>query len=186
MTAFHDCKDLIINEVSNALGSIDESQVAEFAEAIMSAKQVFCVGVGRVLISLEAFVKRLNHLGIKAFVVGALDEPAITSEDLLIVGSGSGASAVPVAIARIAKKYNAKIAHVGSNPKGPVAEFTDLMVRIPVKTKLNLEDEIESRQIMSSLFEQSLYLFCDCVCLMIAREKKIDIPSLWRLHANLE
>lgn len=60
------------------------------------------------------------------------------------------------------------------------------MVRIPVRTKNYLEDEIDSVQPMTSLFEQSLLLFGDVVAKMIIDERQIDMKSLWRYHANLE
>ena len=119
-------------------------------------------------------------------MVEALNEPAITRRDLLIVGSGSGSSVIPVAIARVAQQYEPTIIHIGSNSEGLIAEFSDFMVRIPVKTKLNKDDEIKSKQIMSSLFEQSLYILCDVVCLMIAKRLNTNIEKLWKFHANLE
>lgn len=60
------------------------------------------------------------------------------------------------------------------------------MVRIPVQTKLYLEDEISSNQPMSSLFEQSLLLLGDIVAKMIVERKQINLKSLWQYHANLE
>jgi len=67
-----------------------------------------------------------------------------------------------------------------------MGEFTDLFIRIPVQTKLNLPGEIPSIQPMTSLFEQSLLILGDTIALMIVEEKKIDMHSLWQLHANLE
>ena len=63
---------------------------------------------------------------------------------------------------------------------------TDIFVRIPVSTKLNLPNEVPSVQPMTSLFEQSLLLLGDTLALMIIREKNIDMKSLWQYHANLE
>ena len=79
-----------------------------------------------------------------------------------------------------------KIIHIGSNPHSSLAPITDLMVRIPVQTKLYLEDEISSNQPMSSLFEQSLLLLGDIVAKMIVERKQINLKSLWQYHANLE
>lgn len=186
MLSFKESYTLVIEEIDRALAAVDEAQVDEFVKALVDAEKVFVIGVGRVMLSLQAMAKRFNHLGIRTFCVGDINEPAITENDLLIVGSGSGESAVPVAIARIAKKHNAKIAHIGSNPNSSLKPLTDIFVRVPVKTKLNLEDEIDSSQIMSSLFEQSLYVLADAVALCIVRRGNLDVKSLWRLHANLE
>ena len=184
---FTQAKQTVLSELQGVFDTVDEKQVVELTEMICSAEKVFVVGVGRVLLMLQAFTKRLNHLGIEANFVGAIDEPAITDKDLLIVGSGSGESAVPVAIVKIAKKYNAKIAHIGSNANSSMIPYEDLFVRIPCSTKLDLPDEIKSNQVMSSLFEQSLLLLGDMIALLIVDKEGItDLHSLWRKHANLE
>jgi len=183
---FEEKYTLILSEIKNAISAVDAQQTEMLTERLLKADKVFLIGVGRVLISLQAFCKRLNHLGIQAFCVGDFNEPAITENSLLVVGSGSGETAIPLNIARIAKKYGAAVAHIGSNANSSLKEYTDLMVRIPVRTKLNLEDETDSRQIMSSLFEQSLYILCDSICLMISDKKNLVIKELWQHHANLE
>jgi 6-phospho-3-hexuloisomerase len=155
-------------------------------DAIIQSEQVFMTGVGRSLLSLQAFCKRLNHLGITAYCVGDFNETAATKNDLLIVGSGSGESVCPIAIAKRAFSIGMKIAHIGSNMNSSLKEFVDIFVRIPTNTKLCLDDEIKSNQIMSSLFEQSLYILCDTITLMILNKKKVNITDLWINHANLE
>ena len=183
---FEQSRNEILEEIRIALGIIDSDSLQGLIDAIETSEQVFFIGVGRVFLALRMFAKRLNHLGVSAHCVGDINETALKPGDLLIVGSGSGESIIPVAITKKAKQLGAKIVHIGSNPRGTISEFTDLMVRIPVKTKLNLEDEIESNQLMSSLFEQCLFLLGDVVCLVIAKKRNIDIDALWKYHANLE
>ena len=79
-----------------------------------------------------------------------------------------------------------KIVHIGSNPNSEMKEIADYMVRIPVRTKLYLEDEIDSCQIMTSLFEQCLLLLGDILAKMIVESRNIDMKALWQYHANLE
>lgn len=178
--------NLITKEIENALYKVDEKQVENLVEDILRADKVFLTGVGRVLLSLQAFSKRLSHLGIDAHVVGDITEPACTPKSLIIVGSGSGCSIVPVAIAKKAKEFNAKVVHIGSNERGDVAAYTDYMVRIPVQTRLYLEDETKSEQPMTSLFEQCLLIMGDVVAMLIIEKQKIDLNMLWDYHANLE
>ena len=186
-TPFHANCRLILGEIGEALAAVDGAQVERLVDAVLGAEKVFAVGVGRVLLSLQALVKRLNHLGVPAWHVGAIGEPAITDKDLLIVGSGSGESVVPVAIATVAKRRGARIAHIGSNPESALAPIADLFVRVPVQSRLGLPGEIQSHQIMSSLFEQALLVLGDAVALRIAEKKGItDVAALWRNHANLE
>ena len=82
----------VLGEIDKALGAVDPESVERFVDAVLKADQVYFVGVGRVLLSLQAICKRLAHLGIKTHYVGEITEPAITEKDLLVVGSGSGGS----------------------------------------------------------------------------------------------
>ena len=161
-------------------------QVEQLIDAVLAADQVFFVGVGRVLLSLQAIAKRWAHLGIKTHFVGEITEPAITERDLLIVGSGSGTTLFPAGIAQKAHKIGAKVVHIGSNPNSDLKDIIAFMVRIPVRTKYYLDDEIDSRQPMTSLFEQSLLLLGDIVAKMIVDRRELDMKALWKYHANLE
>ena len=179
--------DAVLDELRLTLNSIDPESLEKLADAILSADQVFFIGVGRVLLSLQSVCKRLAHLGIKAHYVGEITEPAITKNDLLIVGSGSGGSIFPLNIAKKARKtVDCKIVHIGSNPNSEMKDICDFMVRIPVRTKFYLEDEIESCQPMTSLFEQSLMLVGDILAKMIIEKENLDMKGLWQYHANLE
>ena len=146
----------VLAEIDKALCAVDPESVERFVDAVLKADQVYFVGVGRVLLSL------------------------------LVVGSGSGGSLFPLGIAKKAHSIGAKIVHIGSNPHSEMKDLCEFMVRIPVRTKNYLEDEIDSIQPMTSLFEQSLLLFGDVVAKMIIDERGLDMKSLWRYHANLE
>jgi len=180
------CAD-VTAEIQRTLESIDPAQLERLRDEIFKADQVFFVGVGRVMLALQCVCKRLAHLGIKAHYVGEITEPAITKNDLLIVGSGSGGSLFPLGIAKKARKaVDCRIVHIGSNPNSEMKDIADFMVRIPVRTKWYLEDEIDSCQPMTSLFEQSVLLLGDVLAKMIIEEKQLDMKGLWQYHANLE
>ncbi len=183
---FEAARAQILAELAASLGAVQPQAAEALTDAILAAQQVFLVGVGRVLLSLSAFAKRLAHLGVRAHIVGEITEPAITPADLLIVGSGSGATMFPLGIARLAHAKGAKVVHIGSNPHSELSAIAAFMVRIPVRTKQYLQDEIDSRQPMTSLFEQSLLLLGDAVAMMIIARKQLDLASLWQYHANLE
>ena len=180
------CGD-VMAELEKTLLAVDPEQLERLRDEILAADQVFFVGVGRVMLALQCICKRLAHLGIRAHYVGEITEPAITKDDLLIVGSGSGASLFPLGIAKKARAaVDCRIVHIGSNPNSEMKEIADFMVRIPVRTKFYLEDEIDSCQPMTSLFEQSVLLLGDILAKMIIEEKGLDMKSLWQYHANLE
>ena len=103
--SYENNKNLVLSEIEHVFKQIDVDEYNQLLNMICDSEKVFVVGVGRVMLMLQAFAKRLNHLGITANYVGAIDAPAITEKDLLIVGSGSGESVVPLAIMKVAKKY---------------------------------------------------------------------------------
>ena len=177
---------MIAEECQRALQKIDEEQSQQLVEAIFNADEVFFIGVGRVMLSLQAICKRFAHFGIKAHCVGEITEPAITDKDLLIVGSGSGETLFPVAIAQKAKKIGTKVAWIGSNQESTIAKLADYKVRIPVQSKLNKPDELHSQQPMTSLFEQTLLLYGDSLAMEIMERKGLQFENLWKYHANLE
>lgn len=183
---FESTYQLILDELSETFRRMDGEQIETLISEMTGAEKIFVVGVGRVLLSLQAWVKRFTQLGLKIYYVGEMVEPAITEKDLLIVGSGSGCTLFPVAIAKKAKELQATVIHIGSNQEGEAAPYADFMVRIPVRTKLYLEDEIESEQPMTSLFEQAIYLLGDVISKIMIEENGLDMKSLWEYHANLE
>ena len=65
-------------------------------------------------------------------------------------------------------------------------EIEDYLVRIPVRTKFYLDDEVDSCQIMTSLFEQSVLLLGDIVAKLIVEETQRDMKALWQFPANLD
>ncbi len=177
----------VIAELDRTLASVDPAQLERLRDEILKKDQVFFVGVGRVMLALQCVCKRLAHLGIRAHCVGEITEPAITKNDLLIVGSGSGGSLFPLGIAKKARAaVDCTIVHIGSNPGSEMKDIADFMVRIPVRTKWYLEDEIDSCQPMTSLFEQSVLLLGDVLAKMIIEERQLDMRALWQYHANLE
>lgn len=178
--------DLILQECRTALYSISPESLDAMLHQVTQANRVFFIGVGRVLLSLEAMAKRWAHCGVDTVVVGQITEPAITPNDVLLVASGSGESLIPVAISQKAKKLGAKVILIGSNPESTIQRLADVFVRIPVRTKLARPDEIDSQQPMTSLFEQTLLLLGDTIAAELIRRQKLDLHTLWQYHANLE
>ncbi len=185
---YNECCSSVLDELSRTLGSIDTESLERLSKEILKADQVFFIGVGRVLLSLQSVCKRFAHLGIKTHYVGEITEPHFNEGDLLVVGSGSGGSVFPLNIAKKARQMvpGCTIVHVGSNPNSEMKDIADFMVRIPVRTKFYLEDEIDSVQPMTTLFEQSVLLVGDILAKMLIDNEHLEMKSLWQYHANLE
>ncbi len=178
--------ELILDELAQSLRRIDNAQLDRFLEELIMPRRVLCVGVGRVLISMKAWVKRMVHLSIDIDYVGSETERPIGKGDLLIVASSSGESVFPVSIARIAKQKGAAIAYVGCTKTSTCAMLADFCVLLPGRTKFAQSGEFASRQPMSTLFEQQLYLLCDILTLEIMGKKGWSEADIKDRHANLE
>ncbi len=177
---------LITDELSRAMVQISEVEAEEFMTQLLSARRVLVVGVGRVLISLKSWVKRMIHLGIDINFVGSETERPIFAEDLLIVASSSGESAVPKAIAQIAKSKGAHVVYIGCTADSTIAQMADSRLLLAGRTKLALPGEFGSAQPMSTLFEQQLFLLGDALTLIIMNRKNLSEGNIKANHANLE
>lgn len=179
-------KKRVISEMEAVCNLVIEEDINAVADMIINSQRVLVVGVGRVLISLKAWVKRFSHIGININYVGSETECAVHEGDVLIVASSSGESAIPVKIAEIAKKLGVTIIYIGCNPQSTVGKFSDYAMRIPCKTKLGLIDEFKSFQPMSTLFEQVLYIMGDVIAYTVMDKMNFDEEKVKNNHANLE
>lgn len=186
MFEYEEIQQNILKEIGDTLNKVNVSDIHQFLKEIQNADKVFFIGVGRSLLSLKSVAKRLAHLGIKTYIVGETTEPAITEKDILIIGSGSGESIIPLNIASKAKQFDARIIHLGADSRSSMKKYTDLFINIPVNTKYQTSNSIKSIQPMTSLFEQTLLLLGDTLALMLINKQNMDISNLWRYHANLE
>jgi len=184
MRNYYDDSQSVIEELKKLLEKVSVEEIDIYAKALLEARSVFFVGVGRVRLALEAAVKRLTHLGIDCHMVGDLNEPPITKDDLLVVGSGSGESVIPLEITKKAKKYEAKIIHLTSNPNSSIAQLADVIVQFESPSKSS--QKFTSIQPMTTIFEQGLLIFHDVLALRLMEEKNLTMTDLKKRHANLE
>lgn len=182
-----DATELILKELSETLPAIDDADFNRFVDELMKpSRKVLLMGVGRVLISLKAWVKRMKHLGIDINYVGDETEQPVGPGDLVIAGSSSGESKLVVDIARIAREVGATVGYVGCTRGSSVDELADFHLLLKGRTKFPTEEEYPSQQPMSSLFEQELYLLGDVVALEIMERRGWGEEDVKHRHANLE
>ena len=178
--------ELIINEISNLLISVDPKEVSKLIDEIIKADKVFFIGVGRVLFSLQCFCKRLAHLGIEANIVGAVNEKSMSTNDLLIVASGSGESIYPVVIAKKASAIGGTIGLITSARDSTIKSISNFAVHLPCPTKNDPNYGVKSKQSMSTLFDQCVHIFGDVLCLVLQDKTEQSSEELFKNHANLE
>lgn len=186
MKTFYSIKDLILFEINRTISNVSLKEIEKFISTLIKADKVFVFGAGRVMFIAQAFAKRIAHLGIKAYVVGETTTPPSTDKDILIVCSSSGETASVVTIAKVAKTHNLKTVAVTARKKSTLAKLSDFYVIIPAPVKLRFSTNVESKQPLGNLFEQSLLIFFDSIAMLIIKKLGISEKKMWYKHTNLE
>ena len=164
---------------------IKDEEAEKLGEGILRAKKIFVAGGGRSGFMAKAFVMRMMHVGLDAYVVGETVTPNLEQDDIFIVGSGSGETQSLAAMTKKAKSIGATVVAVTINPDSTIGKLADINIEIPAQAK-GEGNSGKSIQPMGSLFEQSLLLFYDAVILRHMEKKGLDSEMMYGRHANLE
>lgn len=187
-----------VEELRALLSGVDSRQVEDLVESLDAARSVFVAGAGRSGLAMRAFAMRLMHMGIAAHVVGEVTAPAFAPGDLLVVGSGSGATPTLVSFSEKAKRLGGRVALITTDPASPIGRAADLVVRIPAPTPKAAAQAAPggpavarpaapvSAQPMASLFEQGLWILLDSCIMLVMTRKGLATEQMFRRHANLE
>ncbi|WP_214847013.1 6-phospho-3-hexuloisomerase [Exiguobacterium sp. s193] len=176
----------ILQELTSTVEAIDQAETTQLAEAVLKADRIFLAGAGRSGLMGKAFVMRLMHMGLDAYVVGETVTANLREGDLLIIGSGSGETKTLVPIVEKAKQLGGTVAVVTIEPTSTLAKLADLTVKLPGVPKERTAKADETVQPMGSLFEQTMLLFYDALILHIMAAKQLDSKTMYGKHANLE
>jgi 6-phospho-3-hexuloisomerase len=157
--------DLILREIRSTLEKSSLEELSKIISEIVKAEHILLFGLGRVGYSLKSFALRLHHLGKKSYFIGDIGIPKMSENDLLIIASGSGTSPTSLTITRVAKENGLKIICLTTNTSSPIANLSDFNLNFNCNSKnVNLKDR-ESIQPMTTLFEQTIYIFLDSLVL---------------------
>lgn len=158
----------IMNEIEDVIGKVKEEEIQAVMDRLDKSRRVFVAGEGRSGFSAKGFAMRLMHIGYTVFVVGETITPAMSSGDVFIGVSGSGKSAGVVNDAKKAKEAGCTVLAVTSKPESPLAELAEVILQIPGTVKGDTGEARGSIQLLSSLFDQSLHITLDALCLLLS------------------
>ena len=178
--------DAVLEENRPLVQRLSDKAAQNFLQKILDAKSIFFSAQGRAGFILRCFCMRLMHLGFSVYFCGETITPAITSDDLLIVLSGSGETPSTLESVKSAKKYHAKTCGILGNMESRIASMVDMSLHIPGTTKLCREGEPHSLQMAGSLFEQTAFLFLEAIVLDIYQKRKKDVGSVSSRHTVIE
>ena len=138
---------------------------------------IYGLGAGRMGFSLKAFIMRLGHLGFNSYMIGDTTIPMVKKNHLVIINSSSGETRSILLLAKIAKSHGAKIVTTTTNSNSSIAKISDIILKI---------SNVDSTQIMKTIYEQSTYLLYDIIIKEIIQELELDIDTINKNHSVFE
>src|ERR1035437_2720065 len=189
---------VIAANVQAIADEIDYSEVKTLFTGILAAQQnhkrLFVMGAGRSGLVVKGFAMRLMHVGFNVYVVGETVTPAVETDDLLIVISGSGETKSINEMSALAKAKGTRLAAVTSNRDSTLGTISDAIVVVKGRTKASGMDFME-RQVVGShisfaplgtMFEISTMVFLDGIIAALMEITKKSEEDLKKKHATLE
>lgn len=158
----------IMEEIETVVKKVKQDEMDSLMELIQKDRRIFVAGEGRSGFSAKGFAMRLMHLGYTVFAVGETITPALEKGDVFIGVSGSGKSISVVDAAQKARGKGCLVAAVTSKPDSPLGKEADTILVIPGTVKGDTGENRGSIQLLSSLFDQSLHIVLDAVCLLLS------------------
>ncbi len=199
MQVFKESYRMISRFVLSALDEISFSELEKFINKLVSvyydSRKILVIGAGRSGLIGRAFAMRLAHLGFNVYVFGETITPALNAGDVIIAISGSGRTKLVVTAAEVGKSIGALVIGITSYPDSPLGQLSDLVIRVPGRTKVSSEDDYNVRQLkgiyeplapLGTLFEITALVLLDSVIaeLMVRLGKTEE--DLRMRHANIE
>lgn len=176
--------DVIVNEIEEVIRQVDESQLEQAMAFLDKNKRIFVDGSGRSGFQAKGFAMRLMHIGYTSYVIGETISPAISESDVYFAVSGSGKTKNVVADTKAAKAKGLAIIAATSKPDSPLAELADCTIIVPGATKG--DQNRESVQLLSSLFDQAVHITLDALCLKLSKRDHTSEEDAVRMHTNVE
>ncbi|WEG10790.1 6-phospho-3-hexuloisomerase [Pullulanibacillus sp. KACC 23026] len=176
----------ILNEIENVINQVKETDLEIISQQLVKAPRIFVVGEGRSGLMAKSFAMRLMHLGATVYVVGETITPSMTKGDCLVAVSGSGTTQNVASVAQKSRALDCDVIVVTTNPESLAALSAASILHVPAATKFRKENEARSIQPLGSLFDQSVHLLFDTICLIYAELRDIDNQKAFEQHSNLE
>ncbi|GAA3200000.1 6-phospho-3-hexuloisomerase [Lentilactobacillus kefiri] len=174
----------VMHEVNEVMGLVKEDQIDDAEKVIQKDRRIFVLGAGRSGLMAKGFAMRLMHIGYTVYVIGETITPSVQKGDVLVSVSGSGKTGMVVEPTEKAKADGVKIVAVTSNAESPLAKLGDAVIVVPGATKAG--DGVKSIQLLSTLFDQSVHITLDVLCLKLSRRDHVSNDAAKAEHSNME
>lgn len=174
--------NVILDEIKEVLDQVNDSEFKNAVASIYKDRRIFVNGEGRSGLMAKGFAMRLMHLGYETYVVSETITPALKEGDLFIAVSGSGKSTNIISDSKKAKSIGSEILVFTSNNDSELAKLADKIVIVPGTVKGDTGSERKSMQLLSSLFDQSIHIVLDGLCLYLSQRDNISNEVATKTH----
>lgn len=174
----------IMEEINRVMAQVDEAQLHEAMNYLTKERRIFVYGEGRSGFQGKGFAMRLMHIGYQVYVVGETIAPSLQKGDVMVSISGSGTTKGILEASNRAKQMGVQIIGVTSNRANSLAELSDQTIIVPGATKA--DDGTKSIQLLSTLFDQTVHITLDALCLLLSRRDHTTNDMAKNQHTNME
>lgn len=171
----------IVSEVKDVLEKVNRQEVEAVSRLIQKNHRIFVDGEGRSGYVGKCFAMRLMHLGFDVRVMGESTTPSFSAGDVFVGVSGSGNSGSIVLNAQKAKKSDVKIVTITNNRASKLGELSDQVIELEATVRGDTENRT-SIQLLGSLFDQSVHLLLDNICLIVSERDHITNEAATQKH----
>lgn len=151
--------------------------VNELKDVWKKGGNIIGIGAGRMGYSLRAHIMRLSHIGYEAYFIGDTTLPRIDDKSVVIINSSSGETPTNILYAQQAKAAGSYIITITTNAESTIAKLSDQLVLIP---------QMESHQLMKTIYEQYTMLMLDYVAEQVVSQLDLDRDTITHNHSILE
>ncbi len=169
--------------------NINRAHLSDFISLILNINEkgdrIFVYGAGRSGFIGRCFAQRLMHLGVNSCFVSDAITPQFTSNDALILISGSGETTSTVAIAKKAKEIGGKLLLLTSNPESTIGKISDISLKIIGKSK-DVATVQKTLAPYTSLFDISTLAVLDSIGGVLMELLNVSEEDINNRHATIE
>ncbi|MFX1588130.1 MAG: SIS domain-containing protein [Promethearchaeota archaeon] len=159
-------------------------------DGLINKRKFFLLASGRSAFILQCFATRLVHLGAEVYMVTNLASmPSLTKNDILIVLSGSGTTAIVVSLLKnyvnTVKPYG--IVTITSHPETIIGRVADITIKLKGRTKrdkIDLHDDTALLTPEGTAFEQVAFTYLDAIIAELAIKMGKTNDELLRAHSE--
>lgn len=167
-TDYHSILTVMREDFDKTIAMMDEETVKKIARAILSARRIFCVGIGSSANVANAFNHKLKNLGLwsndytEVFPIRDIPEIA-RAEDCIIAFSLSGGESQIVKVMSECKVKGCQIISVTGFSSNPIVSLSDISLRThqSVQNRKKLRSRLMQTVASEVIFETILLLSKD-------------------------